>query len=67
MGSMATLGEYNEACGNYGIPERVRYYANPVPMNKGRECRGESSEIEPCNRELCPSEYIYSIFALKFM
>ena len=67
MGSVATLGEYNEACGNYGIRERVRYCANPVPTNKGRECWGESSEIEPENRELCQSDYFCSSVALKFM
>ena len=42
----------------------MRYCINPVPTNGGRECRGSSSETEPCNRKLCPSNCFCSNITL---
>ena len=59
--------ECNETCGSHGMRERVRYCIKPVPTNGGGECRGNSSDIEPCNRELCPSNSFCSSITPKFV
>ena len=66
-GAWESWRECSETYGSYGKRERVRYCINPVPTNGGREYRGYSSETEPCNRELCPSNSFCSSVTPKFM
>ena len=63
-GAWQSWRECTETCGSSGVRERVRYRINPVPTNGGRECRGSSSETEPCNRKLCPSNCFCSNITL---
>ena len=45
----------------YGTRERLRYCINPAPTKNGRECGGDKSQEEPCNRQICPSKYFSEV------
>ena len=49
-------------CGT-GSQTRTRSCSNPVPEYCGQDCIGDVSEINDCNTDNCPSEFIHSRFA----
>ncbi|XP_046577475.1 sushi, von Willebrand factor type A, EGF and pentraxin domain-containing protein 1-like [Haliotis rubra] len=42
-------------CGQTGVMSRSRHCDSPAPQHGGRDCQGEATETESCNRELCPA------------
>ena len=45
-----------------GTQGRSRTCTNPPPRNGGRECSGESEDVQSCNENPCPSKEIYFLF-----
>ena len=42
-----------------GTQSRSRTCTNPPPRNGGRECSGESEDVQSCNEMPCPSKYFF--------
>uniref|UniRef100_A0A493TWE9 Hemicentin-1 n=1 Tax=Anas platyrhynchos platyrhynchos TaxID=8840 RepID=A0A493TWE9_ANAPP len=48
-----TWSQCSASCGG-GEQTRVRLCSNPAPLNHGRPCPGDSSQISRCNVQACP-------------
>ncbi|XP_068547343.1 hemicentin-1 isoform X4 [Anas acuta] len=52
-GQWQTWSQCSASCGG-GEQTRVRLCSNPAPLNRGRPCPGDSSQISRCNVQACP-------------
>uniref|UniRef100_A0A8B9ZBH1 Hemicentin 1 n=1 Tax=Anas platyrhynchos TaxID=8839 RepID=A0A8B9ZBH1_ANAPL len=52
-GQWQTWSQCSASCGG-GEQTRVRLCSNPAPLNHGRPCPGDSSQISRCNVQACP-------------
>uniref|UniRef100_A0A8C4U7D5 Hemicentin-1 n=1 Tax=Falco tinnunculus TaxID=100819 RepID=A0A8C4U7D5_FALTI len=48
-----TWSRCSASCGG-GEQTRIRLCSNPAPLNRGRPCPGDSSQISRCNTQACP-------------
>ena len=55
----------NKPCGN-GTSERRRSCTNPIPMYGGRNCIGETLQLNECNTQPCIREFKTTFFCLTF-
>ncbi|XP_048245093.1 uncharacterized protein LOC124148984 [Haliotis rufescens] len=42
-------------CGQTGLRSRSRHCDSPAPQHGGLDCKGETTQAEPCNRLQCPA------------
>ncbi|NWU93884.1 HMCN1 protein, partial [Upupa epops] len=52
-GQWQAWSQCSASCGG-GEQTRIRLCTNPVPLNRGRPCPGDSSQISRCNTQACP-------------
>uniref|UniRef100_A0A8C3J6R6 Hemicentin-1 n=1 Tax=Calidris pygmaea TaxID=425635 RepID=A0A8C3J6R6_9CHAR len=52
-GQWQTWSQCSASCGG-GEQTRIRLCSNPAPLNRGRPCPGDSSQISRCNTQACP-------------
>ncbi|XP_055671290.1 hemicentin-1 [Falco peregrinus] len=52
-GQWQTWSRCSASCGG-GEQTRIRLCSNPAPLNRGRPCPGDSSQISRCNTQACP-------------
>ncbi|XP_042661906.1 hemicentin-1 isoform X1 [Tyto alba] len=52
-GQWQTWSQCSASCGG-GEQTRIRLCSNPAPLNHGRPCPGDSSQISRCNTQACP-------------
>uniref|UniRef100_A0A8B9ER49 Hemicentin-1 n=1 Tax=Anser cygnoides TaxID=8845 RepID=A0A8B9ER49_ANSCY len=52
-GQWQTWSQCSASCGG-GEQTRIRLCSNPAPLNRGRPCPGDSSQISRCNIQPCP-------------
>ncbi|XP_009996158.1 PREDICTED: hemicentin-1 [Chaetura pelagica] len=52
-GQWQTWSPCSASCGG-GEQTRRRLCSNPAPLNRGRPCPGDSSQISRCNTQACP-------------
>ncbi|PKU32495.1 hypothetical protein llap_17201 [Limosa lapponica baueri] len=53
-GQWQTWSQCSASCGG-GEQTRIRLCSNPAPLNRGRPCPGDSSQISRCNTQACPA------------
>lgn len=56
-GQWQSWSQCSASCGG-GEQTRVRLCSSPAPLNRGRPCPGDSSQISRCNTQACPGEYL---------
>uniref|UniRef100_A0A8C9N9E0 Hemicentin-1 n=1 Tax=Serinus canaria TaxID=9135 RepID=A0A8C9N9E0_SERCA len=52
-GQWQSWSQCSASCGG-GEQTRVRLCSSPAPLNRGRPCPGDSSQISRCNTQACP-------------
>ncbi|XP_066048296.1 hemicentin-1 [Chamaea fasciata] len=52
-GPWQSWSQCSASCGG-GEQTRVRLCSSPAPLNRGRPCPGDSSQISRCNTQACP-------------
>ncbi|NWI93347.1 HMCN1 protein, partial [Pitta sordida] len=52
-GQWQSWSQCSVSCGG-GEQRRVRLCSSPAPLNRGRPCPGDSSQISRCNTQACP-------------
>ncbi|NWT15620.1 HMCN1 protein, partial [Vireo altiloquus] len=52
-GQWQSWSQCSASCGG-GEQSRVRLCSSPAPLNHGRPCPGDSSQISKCNTQACP-------------
>ncbi|XP_010131672.1 PREDICTED: LOW QUALITY PROTEIN: hemicentin-1-like, partial [Buceros rhinoceros silvestris] len=52
-GQWQTWSQCSASCGG-GEQTRLRLCSNPAPLNRGRPCPGDSSQVSRCNTQACP-------------
>ncbi|XP_059334168.1 hemicentin-1 [Ammospiza nelsoni] len=52
-GQWQSWSQCSASCGG-GEQTRVRLCSSPAPLNRGRPCPGDSSQISRCNTQSCP-------------
>ncbi|XP_030135337.4 hemicentin-1 [Taeniopygia guttata] len=52
-GQWQSWSQCSASCGG-GEQSRVRLCSSPAPLNRGRPCPGDSSQISRCNTQACP-------------
>ncbi|NXX95340.1 HMCN1 protein, partial [Centropus bengalensis] len=52
-GQWQAWSQCSASCGG-GEQTRIRLCSNPAPLNRGRPCPGDSSQVSRCNAQACP-------------
>ncbi|XP_063690486.1 uncharacterized protein LOC134823063 [Bolinopsis microptera] len=54
LGKEAVWSSENRNGSSAGSQSRTRICTNPAPLYGGKDCRGEDSETQDCNPQICP-------------